>query len=148
MTALSETEYYASLDAFYRPVRILIMLTAALIALGGVLGGLNIAYAAFASRARELGTLQVLGFGRGAILLSLMQESLIGHAAGALIACGLGYVLLDGLSVRFSMGAFGLVVDGAVAGIALGSGLLLGVVGILPPSYRLLSAEIPESLRS
>ena len=124
------------------------MITAGLIALGGVLGGLNIAHAAFASRARELGTLQVLGYLRGAILVSLIQESLIGHAAGALVACGLGYALLDGLSVRFSMGAFGLVVDGAVVATALGAGLLLGVVGTLPPAFRLLSAEIPESLRA
>ena len=46
------------------------------------------------------------------------------------------------------MGAFGLVVDGAVVATALGAGLLLGVVGTLPPAFRLLSAEIPESLRA
>jgi ABC-type lipoprotein release transport system permease subunit len=148
LVALAEADYYASLDAFYRPVRLLVLLAASLIALGGVLGGLNIAYAAFASRARELGTLQVLGFGRPAIVLSLVQESLIGHAAGALLACGLGTLLLDGLSVRFSMGAFGLVVDGAVVAIALAAGLVLGVVGTLPPAFRLLSAELPESLRA
>ena len=41
----------------------------------GVLGGLSTMYAAFASRVRELGTLQVLGYPRSAIVLSLVQES-------------------------------------------------------------------------
>ena len=46
------------------------------------------------------------------------------------------------------MGAFGLVVDGPVLAIALGAGLLLGVVGVLPPALRLLTSTVPDSLRS
>ena len=148
LTAMRETDYYAGLDAFYRPVRLLVLLSAALIALGGVLGGLNVSYATFASRGAELGTLQTLGFSRGALLLSLVQESLLAHAVGALVACGLAVPLLDGLSIRFSMGAFGLVVDGPALALALGAGLALGVVGALPPALRLLRSTIPDSLRT
>ncbi len=54
-------------------------------ALGGVLGGLNTMYAAFASRVRELGSLQVLGYRRLAIVLSLVQESTLAGAPAPIV---------------------------------------------------------------
>lgn len=148
LVAIPEREYYAGLDAFYAPVRALVLVTALLVGVGAVLGGLNLSYAVFSTRSAELGTLQTLGFSRGAILLSLVQESLLGHALGALLASGLAWALLDGLSVRFSMGAFGLVVDATVLATGLGAGLLLGLVGIAPPALRLLTTPIPQSFRA
>ena len=41
LVAMRESDYYASLLAFYRPVRAMIWGTALLIALGGLLGGLG-----------------------------------------------------------------------------------------------------------
>ena len=70
-----------------------------LISLAGILGGFNTLYAAFAARTRELGMLQSLGFSRGAIMLSLVQESLLAAGSGALIGCLLGR-LPSGLLVR------------------------------------------------
>jgi predicted lysophospholipase L1 biosynthesis ABC-type transport system permease subunit len=66
--------------------------TAALIAMGGLFGGLNTMYAAFAARVRELGTLQTLGFPRRAIAVSFLQESLLATAAGGLAAAFVGGV--------------------------------------------------------
>lgn len=148
LAALPETEYYDRLSAFFRPVRVVAWATAILIGTGGLFGGLNTMYAAFASRVRELGTLQCLGYRRAAIVLSLVQESLLATAAGALIACAAGVLLLDGLAVRFSLGVFGLVVDARVLSIGLGAGLLLGLVGALPPAARALRLPIAEALKS
>jgi len=148
LAAMPERAYYARLAAFFGPIRIVAWVTAALIGLGGLLGGLNTMYAAFASRVRELGTLQSLGYRRSAIVLSLVQESVLVTAAGALIAGAAGVLLLDGLSVRFSMGAFGLVVDPTVLGIGLAAGLLLGLVGALPPAWRCLRLAIPVALKA
>ena len=63
-----------------------------------------------------------------------MQESVLATAAGALLAAAAGLLLLDGLTVRFSMGVFGLVIDSSVLLLALAAGLFLGVVGALPPA--------------
>ena len=71
ITAIRERDYYSSIAAFYAPIRIMVIVTALLIASGGILGGLNTMYAAFASRVREIAMLQSLGFARRAIVLSL-----------------------------------------------------------------------------
>lgn len=148
LVPMLEREYYGKLAAFFAPIRIVAWVTAGLIGLGGLFGGLNTMYAAFVSRVRELGTLQSLGFRRLAIVVSLTQESILATAAGGLIACALGVWLLDGLAVRFSAGAFGLTVDALVIGVALSSSLILGLVGALPPAWRCLRLSIPVALKS
>lgn len=148
LAAISEVEYYSGLSAFFRPLQVVAWVTALLIGLGGLLGGLNTMYAAFASRVRELGTLQTLGFRRAAIVISVVQETLLATAAGALIASVVALLVFDGLSVRFSMGAFGLVVDASTLALGLLAGLLLGLVGALPPAWRCLRMPIPVALRA
>lgn len=148
LTSTPEQAYYARLSQFFAPIRIVAWVTAGLIGIGGLFGGLNTMYAAFASRVREIGTLQSLGFRRGAIVVSLVQESVLATCAGSLLAATLGLLLLDGLAVRFSMGAFGLRVDALAMIIGLSSGLLLGLVGSLPPAWRCLRLSIPVALKS
>ncbi len=148
LSAMTEREYYGKLASFFGPIKVVAWVTAGLVALGGLFGGLNTMYAAFASRIRELGTLQSLGFRRLAIVLSMIQESTLATAAGGLLACIVGVVFLDGLAVRFSMGAFGLAIDENVIALGLLSGLLLGVVGALPPAIRCLRPTIPVALKA
>lgn len=148
LVAIPEETYFAGLSDFYRPIELMVILTALLIAVGGILGGLNTSYAAFASRVREIGTLQTLGYGRTAICLSLLQESLLATSVGALLASGFGLLLLDGRAIRFSMGVFGLEIDAAVIALGLATGVALGVVGALLPAWRCLQLPIPEALRT
>src|SRR5690606_36705096 len=70
LSALRESDYYAQLTAFFRPLRMMTWITTGLIAAGALFGGVNTLYAAFASRVREMATLQAIGFGRGALLAS------------------------------------------------------------------------------
>ena len=146
--ATRESDYYASLAAFFRPIRIMVIATAIMVALGGVVGGLNTTYAAFASRVREIGTLQTLGYSRGAIVRSLIVESVLAAAIGGLIAAGLCIWLLDGVAIDFSMGVFGLSVDAGVLAVGLASGLGLGVVGAIMPAVRCLRLAVPEALKA
>lgn len=148
LSAMTEREYYGKLAAFFMPIRIVAWLTAGLIALGGLFGGLNTMYATFSSRIRELGTLQSLGFRRLVIVISMIQESTLATATGGLIACAVGVFVLDGIAVRFSMGAFGLVIDEQIVGIGLLSGLALGVIGALPPAIKCLKPSIPVALKA
>jgi ABC-type lipoprotein release transport system permease subunit len=148
LAAVRETDYYAALNAFYRPIKQMVLITAALIALGGLLGGLNTMYAAFAARVREVGMLQSLGFTRAAILLNLGEESLFAAACGTILGVVVGLLTLDGIAVRFSMGAFELHLDPPVILAGIAAGLLVGLVGAIPPGIRCLRLPITQALKS
>jgi len=148
VSAIRERDYYASIAEFYGPIRAMILVTAGLIASGGILGGLNTMYAAFAARVREVGMLQALGYRPAAIVMSLGEESVFAAACGGLIGAALGLALLDGLAVRFSMGAFALTLDAPVVLSGLAGGLVVGLVGALPPAIRCLRLPITEALKA
>jgi len=148
LSAIPEAVYYDQLSAFYQPVKMMVWITAVLIGAGGLLGGLNTMYAAFASRIREVGTLQSLGYPRRAVVVSFAQESMLAAAAGAVIGAALCLAVLDGVSIRFSMGAFGLMLDGPTIGFGIASGLLLGLIGSIPPTLRCLRLPIAEALKA
>jgi putative ABC transport system permease protein len=148
LSAIPEPAYYASQSAFYRPVRIMVLASAALVAAGALLGGLNTMYAAFASRIRELAMLQVLGFARSAVVASLLQESVIASLSGALVAVAVALLALDGIALRFSMGTFGIRIDETVVAIGLAAGLLVGIAGCVMPAIRCLRLPLPAALKS
>ena len=148
LVAIRESDYYGKLARFYQPIRAMTWLTAGMVAAGAVFGGLNLLYAAFSSRIRELATLQAVGFSRGAILLSLVQESLLATLLGTLVASFLATQTLEGFNVPFSIGTFRLTLTFSTVLLALGSGILLGSLGALPPALRCLRAPLPVALRS
>ena len=148
LAAISEDEYFSVLSKFYKPIEMMVVMTCIMIAIGVMLGGFNSTYAAFASRVREVGTLQTLGYQRSAIAFSLVQESILSASVGAIIACFIAIFTLDGFSVRFSMGTFTLSMTAGIIALGIGSGLLLGVVGAIAPALRCLRLPIPEALRA
>ena len=148
LAAIPETEYYRQLSNFYKPVKMMVWVTALLIGVGGLLGGLNTMYAAFASRVREVGMLRSLGFARRAVVVSFMQESMLAAAAGGLLGTAVCLLLLDGVAVKFSMGAFGLILDGPTVLFGMLAGLVLGLVGSLPPTLSCFRSSIAETLKA
>lgn len=148
LVAIRESDYYGKLAQFYGPIRAMTWLTAALVAAGAIFGGLNLLYASFSSRIREMATLQAVGYSRWAILISLVQESLLATLMGTLLAAFLATILLEGINVPFSVGTFQLGLPLVVVVTGLGTGLLLGLIGALPPAWRCLSASLPVALRS
>lgn len=148
LAAVREDHYYDKLGAFYGPIRTMTWLTAVMVAAGAFFGGLNTLYAAFASRIRELATLQSIGFRRRSIFLSLVQESLLATLTGTLLALVLALLVVDGMSVPFSIGTFRLTLTPTVILAGLSVGVALGTVGILPPAWRTLSPALPKALRS
>lgn len=148
LAAIREVDYYSSIDAFYRPIRIMILITATLISAGGLLGGLNTMYASFAARVREIGMLQALGFRRHAIMINLAEESMFMAACGAVIGIAIGLIFLNGVAVRFSMGAFAITIDAPVILIGLAGGAIVGFVGAIPPTIRCLRLPITQALKS
>lgn len=148
LKAVRESEYYASLQQHYRPVRMLGWAMVWMIAGAGVFTGLNTMYGAVVGRMRELSTLQAIGFRRAAITLSLIQESTLLATAGSLLACLLAFMLVNGTAVRFTMGAFALKVDSVAVLIGCATGLVLGVVGALPPAIKAMRASIVDGIKA
>lgn len=147
LSAIRETDYYRSLGLFFQPLRAMTWITAVLIGTGALFGGINTLYAAFASRIREMATLQAIGFGRRALLLSLIQESTLASLCGTLLAALVAMLLLDGRTVPFSIGSFALEIGPAVAMAGIGTGLFLGFIGALPAAIRCLKPSLPSALR-
>jgi ABC-type antimicrobial peptide transport system permease subunit len=105
-------------------------------------------YGAVSGRVREIATLQAIGYRRSAILVSLIQEGVLLSAAGTLLSGFIALTLLNGMAVRFTMGAFSLRIDSVAILIGSGVGLFLGVVGALPPAIKALRAEVAASLKA
>jgi ABC-type lipoprotein release transport system permease subunit len=146
--ATSEVAYYAGLQKHYAPVRMMAWLVVGLVAAAGVFAGMNAMYGSVVGRVKELAMLQTLGFTRRAITLSLMQEALLLAAAAALLAAGVALLVLDGAAVRFTMGAFTLRIDGLALLTGSLVGVLLGVLGALPPAIQAMRLPIVEGLKA
>ena len=148
LQAIRETDYYAALQKDYRPVRTLVWMVVAMMSAAGVFAALNTMYGAVVGRARELATLRTLGFSRRAILLSVIQEGVILASAASLAAWLLAIATVGGLAVRFTMGAFELDLDNVAVLVGCGAGMLLGLVGAIPPAMRALRMPIVDGLKS
>jgi ABC-type lipoprotein release transport system permease subunit len=148
LQATPEAEYYAALQRHYRPVRLLAWFVVILVAGAGMFAGLNTMYGAVVGRVRELATLQTVGFARRAIALALIQEAMLLAAAGSLLAALAAQVLVNGAAVRFTMGAFTLRVDGMAIAGGCGAGLILGMVGAIPPALKAMRLPVAEGLKA
>lgn len=148
LQALRETEYYAGLQRDYGPVRWLAWLVVLLVSGAGIFAGLNTMYGSVVGRIAELSTLRTIGFARRAIVTSLLQEGTLLAAAASLVAAGLAIMLANGIAVRFTMGAFLLRIDSTAVLIGCGVGLLLGVLGAIPPAIRALRMPVVDGLRA
>jgi ABC-type antimicrobial peptide transport system permease subunit len=105
-------------------------------------------YGAVVGRTRELAMLQVAGFRRRAIVLSLIQEATLLAACASLLAGAVALGLLNGMAVRFTMGAFSLKIDSTAVLLGCGVGLLVGIVGVIPPAIQAMRRPIGESLKA
>ncbi len=146
--AIEETKYYALLQSHYRPVRALGWAVVCLVAGAGVFAGLNTMYGAVVGRVRELAALQAIGFRRLAVALSLVQEAVLLAAAASLLAALLAVALVHGAAVRFTMSAFALQVDSVTLLIGCGTGLLLGLLGAVPPAVKAMRMPVVEGLKA
>src|ERR1051326_7020867 len=83
--AVPEKEYYDRQTAAGLPLQAMGIFVALIMAVGSCFAAMNTMYAAVARRSKEIGTLRVLGFSRGSILLSFFLESLLLSIIGGII---------------------------------------------------------------
>src|SRR5581483_961609 len=77
VTVLTEKEYYDAQMISAAPLQFLGFFVCIIMAVGSSFAAMNTMYAAVARRAKEVGTLRILGFTRGSIMLSFLFESLL-----------------------------------------------------------------------
>ncbi len=145
---ISEPVYYARLQADYDKVRQLAWLVVLLVSGAGVFAGLNTMHAAVMGRVRELATLQTIGFLRMSIAVSLFQEGTLLAAGASLLACVIALFGINGMAVRFTMGAFELRVDSLAVLIGCGTGCAIGLLGSIPPAIRAMRLPVVEALKA
>jgi len=149
-----QSEYYAEQS---QKVTLLIttlgFLIAFLMATGAVFGALNTMYSAVSARTREIATLRALGFGRRAVVVSLMIESLILALVGGAIGGGLAYFAFNNYHTStmnfqsFSQIAFAFKVTPQLLVRGIFWSALIGLIGGLFPAIRAARLPIAAALR-
>jgi len=145
-----EQDYFARQTQSATPIEFTGIFVAIIMAVGSSFAAMNTMYAAVARRAREIGTLRVLGFSKLSILTSFWVESVLLAGLGGVIGCLL-VLPLNGVTTEvganFSQLAFGFHVTpgsmlaGVIFAVALGS------VGGLFPAAAAARKEILTALR-
>ena len=150
--AKAERAYYDEQMVTAAPVKFLGTFIAVIMAVGSCFAAMNTMYAAVARRAREVGTLRVLGFSRGGILFSFFVESLLlsllGGLLGVLLVLPLNNVTAAmGNFVTFSESTFNFRVTPNIAAAGLVFAVVLGALGGLLPARSAAKKEILTALR-
>jgi putative ABC transport system permease protein len=125
-----------------------------LMGVGAVFGALNTMYSAVASRAREIATLQALGFGTWPILISVLTEALLLALAGGVLGGAIGYLAFNGFEAStlnyqsFTQVTFAFAVTPSLLLNGIFYALILGLIGGLLPAVRAVRQPIVEGLRA
>ena len=151
-TARTEREYYEAQTNSGAPVETVGIVVAIIMAVGSSFAAMNTMYAAVARRTKEIGTLRVLGFSRGGILLSFFLESLLLAGLGGLLGCLLvlplnGFETGIGNFATFSEIAFDFRISPAIMAMGVGFSLLMGAMGGFFPARAAAKKEILNALR-
>jgi ABC-type antimicrobial peptide transport system permease subunit len=151
-SARTELEYMETQTSSAAPVEYLGVFVAIVMAVGSSFAAMNTMYAAVARRAKEVGTLRVLGFSKGSILLSFLIESLLlsllGGAIGCLLVLPLNSVTTGLTSfTSFSEIAFNFRVGLQPMAIGVAFAALMGVIGGVLPARMAARKEILAALR-
>lgn len=148
----SEQDYYDKLTNAGAPLQVLGFLVAGIMAIGGSFAAMNTMYAMVAKRAREIGTLRVLGFSQPSILCSFLFEALLLAALGGILGCLLPLPLNMvttgiGSFTTFSEIAFRFRVTPSVMWPGFLVALIVGALGGLLPARFAAKKEILSALR-
>ena len=153
LDAKSEVEYYSQLTSSADPVKFLGVFVAIIMAIGSSFAAMNTMYAAVVRRAREIGTLRVLGFSRGSILLSFVVESLLLSLLGGLFGVLL-VIPLNGLKsgignfgTTFSEIGFDFRITPFIVLVGIAFATIMGILGGLLPARTAAKQDILNALR-
>jgi putative ABC transport system permease protein len=154
--AVTEEAYYADQAAQSGFIKIVGGMIAFFLTIGAMFAVANTMYGAVASRAREIGTLRALGFGRFSVLTAFVMESLLLCTLGAVLGC-LGALAIEVISGGLQTGTInGATFSEVVFSFNFGPQVLLqgallavimGLIGGLAPAIRAVRMKVVDALR-
>jgi len=148
-----EQEYFSGQTRdFRRTIGVLAGVVTIIMALGAVFAALNSMYAAVAARGKEIATLRAIGFGGGAVLVSVMIEALLLALVGGLFGAVIAYVLFNNMAVstlgqNFTQVVFNFKVTPGLVMWGLIISILIGMIGGLLPAIRAARLPVTTGLR-
>jgi putative ABC transport system permease protein len=119
-----------------------------IMAIGATLGAINSLYALVDARRRELATLRAIGFGSGAIVVSILSESILFAVPGALLGGTLAWAFFNGLSASPFGFSFQLAVTPSLVVLGIAWALAMGLIGGLLPALRAARVSVTTALRA
>jgi putative ABC transport system permease protein len=151
LKAITEEQYYADQAEQSFFIKVIGQIIAFFLTLGAMFAVANTMYGAIASRAREIGTLRALGFGRFSILAAFLIESLVLCILGALLGI-LGALLLGEIRTGTMGGTFTELVFSFNFGprvLAQGAilAIVMGLIGGFLPALRAVRMKVVDALR-
>lgn len=150
-----ETDYFESLSQINKQFEFGILFVTVFIAIGGVFGVMNTMFAAISQRTKDIGVLQLLGFGKIHIMISFLLESLVIAFIGGVIGCALGS-FADGLTATSVVGSgqgggktvvLKLTVDAVSLAYSIILTLAMGTLGGLLPAFSAVRLKPLDALR-
>ena len=151
---LRMSDYYADQAVMMRRlITTLGYLIALLMAVGAVFGALNTMYGSVSARTREIATLRALGFGRGAVVASVMLESVVLALVGGTVGAVVAYVAFNGFRATtmnwqsFSQITFAFAVTPQLLVQGIVWATVIGLIGGLLPALRAARLPIAAALR-
>ncbi len=155
LRCVTELQYFEDLAKSSQSFFTLILIIAAIMAIGGIFGVMNTMFAAISQRIKDIGILRILGFKRWQLLISFMLETLAIAIFGGLIGCCFG-MLADGYKMESVLSSGGpggktvllrLTVDTTILVCAVLFTIVMGRLGGLVPSLSAMRLKILDSLR-
>jgi putative ABC transport system permease protein len=149
-----ESDYYAEQSQMLvKIVNFLAGIVTTLMGLAAIFGALNTMYTAVAARAREIATLEAIGFRGAPIVLSVLVESIVLALIGGVIGAFFAWLVFDGVRTAtlnwqtFSQVAFAFEVNAALLVRGIVSAVAIGVIGGLFPAIRAARLPVAVALR-
>jgi putative ABC transport system permease protein len=153
LRVLTEADYYREQTKTAGPIQWFGVALAVCMSMGASFFAMNTMYAAVGRRFREIGTLRVLGFSRGAIALAFLLESALLGLAGGLLGCLLS-LPLHGLATgtfnwtTFAEVAFEFRITPGLILLGIAFALVMGILGGLFPAWLASRKTLLDALRS
>ncbi len=151
-----EPAYYEQQSqTFARFLTIIAHAVGAIMAMGAIFAALNTMYSAVSTRTTEIATLRAIGFGPGAVVISVLVEALLLALVGALVGAALAWLFFNGNTVSTISGgggvaqiAFKLRVGPELLATGIVWACVVGLIGGLLPAIRAARLPVATALRA
>jgi putative ABC transport system permease protein len=124
---------------------------ALLMGIGAIFGAINTMYTIVSDRNREIATLRALGFGRVAVLASVLLEATLLGLAGGIVGGLVAYLAFNGFQAstvnQFSQIVFAFSVTPTLIVAGIIYALIMGFIGGLLPAIRAARLPVATAIR-